>query len=259
MDKTVTIAGTRIDNTTLDETLSTIAEWIESRDTPRYVVTPNVDHIVKLQCDNEFRDVYRDADMVLADGMPLVWAARFFGTPLRGKISGSDLFMEICRVAASRKFRLFFLGGNPGDAERAKENLTRQNPGLLVVGCYCPPFGFETDELEKRKIVEAIKSADPDVLFVGLGAPKQEKWIYQFYQQVGVPVTIGVGVSFSFAAGTIKRAPIWMQKRGLEWFWRLMIEPRRLWRRYLVDDMKFFWLILRQKLSHRSYSGPWSE
>ncbi len=256
MDKTVTIAGTRIDNTTLEETLSTVAGWIESRDTPRYIVTPNVDHIVKLQCDNEFRDVYRDADMVLADGMPLLWAARFFGTPLRGKISGSDLFIEICKVAASRKFRLFFLGGNPGDAEKAKENLTRQNPGLLVVGCYCPPFGFERDQREKEKIIDVIKSAAPDVLFVGLGAPKQEKWIYEFYQQVAVPVTIGVGVSFSFAAGTVKRAPVWMQKRGLEWFWRLMMEPRRLWRRYLVEDMKFFWLVLRQRFLHRSCSSP---
>jgi exopolysaccharide biosynthesis WecB/TagA/CpsF family protein len=247
MAKTVTIIRTKIDNITSDEAISTIIEWIESCDTPRYVVTPNVDHIVRLQHDNEFKKIYQDADLVLADGMPLVWAAKFLGTPLCEKVSGSDLFIKLCGIAARRKFRLFFLGGNPGDAVKAKEILVRQNPGLVVEGVYCPPFGFETDEQERKKIVELIKAANPDILFVGLGAPKQEKWIYEHYQKIRVPVTMGIGISFSFAAGTIKRAPVWMQKAGLEWFWRLMMEPRRLWKRYLIDDMKFFRLVLKHK------------
>lgn len=249
MAEAITIVNTKIDNTTLDEAISTIIGWIENHDTPRYVVTSNVDHIVKLQNDNEFKKIYQDADLVLADGMPLVWAAKFLGTPLYEKVSGSDLFIKLCEIASRRKFRLFFLGGSPGDAEKAKEVLVRQNPGLLVEGVYCPPFGFEKDEQERKKIVELIKAANPDILFVGLGAPKQEKWIYEHYQKTRVPVSIGIGISFSFAAGTIKRAPVWMQKVGLEWLWRLIMEPRRLWKRYLVDDMMFFWLVLKQKLS----------
>ncbi|MDT8301032.1 MAG: WecB/TagA/CpsF family glycosyltransferase [Sedimentisphaerales bacterium] len=248
MAKTINIIGTKIDNITLDEAVSTIGKWIDSHDTPRYVVTPNVDHVVRLPHNNEFRNIYQNADLVLADGMPLLWAAKFLGTPLLEKVSGSDLFVKFCETAARKKYRLFFLGGNPGDAQKAKEVLVRQNPGLLVVGVYCPLFGFEKDEQEGKKIVDLIKAANPDILFVGLGSPKQEQWIYEHYQKIKVPVSIGIGISFSFAAGTIKRAPVWMQKAGLEWFWRTMMEPRRLWKRYFVDDMKFFGLVLKQKL-----------
>ena len=248
MAETITIVGTKIDNITLDEAVSTIIKWIDSHGTPRYVVTPNVDHIVRLQHDNEFRKIYSNADLVLADGMPLLWAAKFLGTPLHEKVSGSDLFIKFCETAARKKCRLFFLGGNPGDAQKAKEVLVWQNPGLLVVGVYCPLFGFEKDEQERKKIVELIKASNPDILFVGLGAPKQEKWIHEHYQIIKVPISIGIGISFSFVAGTIKRAPVWMQKAGLEWFWRTMMEPGRLWKRYFVDDMRFFGLVLKQKL-----------
>jgi len=247
--ETVTIAGIKIHNVTSEQAISTIMGWIENGNTPRYAVTPNVDHIVKLKRDKEFQTIYQNADLVLADGMPLIWAAKFLGSPLCERVTGSDLFMKLCAVAAERKYKLYFLGGNPGDAEKAKEVLIQRNPGLIVEGCYCPPFGFEKDENENKKIVELIKIAKPDLLFVGLGAPKQEKWIYKNYQKTEVPVTIGIGVSFAFAAGTIKRAPVWMQKTGLEWSWRLMMEPKRLWKRYLVDDMKFFWLVLKHKLS----------
>ena len=249
MAETVTIAGTKIDNMTSDEAISTITKWMNDHDNPRYVVTSNVDHIVKLQNDSEFKKIYQDADLVLADGMPLVWAAKFLGTFLYERVCGSDLFIKLCEISARKKFRVFFLGGSPGDAKRAKEELTCRNPGLLVEGVYCPPFGFEKDKQENKKIVELIKAANADILFVGLGAPKQEKWIYEHYNEIKVPVSIGVGISFSFAAGTIKRAPVWMQKSGLEWLWRLMMEPRRLWKRYLVNDMMFFWLVLKQKLS----------
>ena len=244
---TLTIAGIKIHNVTSEQAISTIIGWVENGNTPRYVVTPNVDHIVKLQHDEEFRTIYQNADLVLADGMPLIWAAKFLGSSLCERVTGSDLFMKLCAVAAKRKYRLYFLGGNPGDAVKAKEVLIQRNPGLTVEGCYCPPFGFEKDENENNKIVELIKTAKPDVLFVGLGAPKQEKWIYKHYRKIEVPVTIGVGVSFSFAAGTIKRAPVWMQKAGLEWSWRLMMEPRRLWRRYLIGNSLFVYWLIKEK------------
>lgn len=212
-----------------------------------YAVTPNVDHIVKVQTDPEFAGIYRNASLVLPDGKPLLWAAKFLGTPLKEKISGSDLFPELCEVATERGHKLFFLGGRPGAALKAAEVLKNKYPNIQIVGVNSPSFGFEDDKAENARIIKMIKDAKPDILFVGLGAPKQEKWIYRHYKEFNVPMSIGIGVTFEFVSGMVKRAPLWMQKAGLEWFWRLMMEPKRLWKRYLVDDMKFFWLVLRQK------------
>jgi len=212
------------------------------------VVTPNVDHIVQLQKNADLKKVYKDAALVLADGMPLLWAAKFLGTPLKEKISGSDLFPKLCEVAARKGYKLFFCGGREGAADAAKAVLEQKNLGLNVVGTYCPPFGFENDEEENNKIIAMIKDSKPDILFVGLGAPKQEKWIHKYKEKYQVPVSIGIGVSFEFIAGMVKRAPVWMQKAGLEWFWRLMMEPGRLWKRYLIDDMQFFGLVFKQKM-----------
>jgi len=250
----VCVAGTEINNISLRMAIETIATFIAER-TPQYVVTPNVDHIVSLQDDQQFKEVYRNAALVLCDSMPLLWASRILGTPLKEKISGSDLFPRVCEIASKRGWRLFFLGGREGAAAKAAVILQERYPGLQVVGTYCPPFGFEHDEKENRKIVEMIKATKLDIIFVGLGAPKQEKWIYQYKDQYQVPVSIGIGASFEFVSGMVKRAPVWMQKVGLEWFWRLMMEPRRLWRRYLLRDISFLGLLMRQKFSHEGERG----
>ena len=246
-DEKSVICEVSIDNINFKESLKFIEELIHSRKST-FIVTPNIDHIIKLQRDTEFREVYRHADLVLADGVPLLWAASFLGTPLKEKISGSDLFPKLCEAAAQKGWRLFFMGGREGAADKAAEVLTQRYPGLNVVGTYCPPFGFEKDDAENKKILGLIRAVKPDILFVGLGAPKQEKWIYRHKDQYQVPVSIGIGVSLEFAAGMVKRAPVWMQKAGLEWFWRLMMEPGRLWKRYLIDDIQFFWLVLKQKM-----------
>jgi len=246
-DCKVMIAGVEIDNITMDQTLSFIEELIQKRKVS-YIVTPNVDHIIKLQRDLEFRKVYREAACVLPDGMPILWAGKFLGTPLKEKISGSDLVPRLCEIAAQKEYRLFFLGGRPGAADKAKERLSKRLPSLNVAGVYSPPFGFEKNDEENEKIAKMIKENAPDILLVGLGAPKQEKWIYQHYKKLEIPISMGVGVTFEFVAGMVKRAPYWMQTSGLEWFWRLMMEPRRLWKRYLVEDMQFFRLIVAQKL-----------
>ena len=246
-DCKVMIAGVEIDNITMDQTLSFIEELIQKRKVS-YIVTPNVDHIIKLQRDLEFRKVYREAACVLPDGMPILWAGKFLGTPLKEKISGSDLVPRLCEIAAQKGYRLFFLGGRPGAADKAKERLSKRLPSLNVAGVYSPPFGFEKNDEENEKIAKMIKENAPDILLVGLGAPKQEKWIYQHYKKLEIPISMGVGVTFEFVAGMVKRAPYWMQTSGLEWFWRLMMEPRRLWKRYLVEDMQFFRLIVAQKL-----------
>jgi len=246
--KKILICGEDVDNVSMQEVIKTIENLIEKKE-QIYVVTPNVDHIVKLQSDVDLRKVYEDARLILADGMPLMWAAKLLGSPLKEKISGSDLFPKLCEVAAEKGYKLFFLGGRPGAALKASEVLKSKYPHIQIVGVYSPPFGFENDKEENDKIIKMIKDAEPDILFVGLGAPKQEKWIYRHKDECQVPVSIGIGVSFEFVSGMVKRAPIWMQKAGLEWFWRLMMEPKRLWKRYLIDDMKFFWLVFKQKLS----------
>jgi len=249
-NETVKIGKIRINNIHLDDVFPAIERFIKEKK-PVFIVTPNVDHIVKIQNDTEFLNVYKDASLVLPDGMPILWAAKFLKSPLKEKISGSDLFPALCAVAAERDYRIFFLGGREGSAQKAAEVLKAKHNNLKIVGYYSPPFGFENRKTENEKIINMIKEAGPDILFVGLGAPKQEKWIYKYRDRYRVPVSIGIGVSFEFVAGMIKRAPLWMQKTGLEWLWRLMMEPGRLWKRYLINDMRFFWLVFKQKLKPR--------
>ena len=134
---------------------------------------------------------------------------------------------------------------------KAAEVLREKYPAVRICGTYCPAYGFEKNEQENKKIVTMIRDARPDILFVGLGAPKQEKWIHQYKDSCEVPVSIGIGISFEYISGIVKRAPKWMQQRGLEWFWRLLHEPKRLWRRYLINDIEFFWLVYKQKRNHK--------
>lgn len=243
----VCIAGVPVHNLNMAEALSLIEELVRNRE-PSYIVTPNADHIIKLQQDTEFQKIYAGAACVLPDGMPLLWAGRFLRTPLKERVSGADLVPRICARAAMSGFRLFFLGGKPGAAEKVRGNLEKQFPSIRVVGICRPAMGLEDDEAEYRRVEELIREAGPDILLVGFGAPKQEKWIYRNHKPLGVPVSIGVGGTIDVMAGMSSRAPYWMQRSGLEWFWRFMHDPRRLWKRYLIDDMHFFQLILTQKL-----------
>jgi N-acetylglucosaminyldiphosphoundecaprenol N-acetyl-beta-D-mannosaminyltransferase len=246
----VVIGDALIDNLTMSEAIDRIEALIRAG-RPSYVVTPNVDHIVKLQSDPAFRDAYRDAGLVLPDGMPLLWAARFLKTPLKQKVSGSDLFPRFCRIAAEKGYRLFFLGGRQGAADRAADLFRQQHPGIQIQ-THCPPMGFERDEAENAQIVKMIRDFAPHILFVGLGAPKQELWLHKHHQQAAVPVSIGVGASFDFVAGYVRRAPVLFQKTGFEWAWRLMQEPRRMYRRYLLEDPEFFRLVWKQKRATQS-------
>ena len=241
----VRIGNIFIDNITMAGTLEKIEGFIQ-KDRPISIVTPNADHIVRLQKDKEFLDIYKRAALILADGMPLVWASRFLHKPLVSRVTGSDLFIEICRIASKQEYRLFFLGGREGAAEKAAEVMKSKFGDVPIVGTYCPPYNFESDNNERQRIVDLVRASKADILFVGLGSPKQERWIDSNLQNLDVPVSIGVGVSFEFAAGMVKRAPVWMQSIGFEWFWRLVMEPKRLWKRYLIDDMRFFGIVYRQ-------------
>lgn len=244
----VNICGFWIDNVKMSDAIQRLDAFIEAR-TPVYAVTPNVDHMVKLQRDDEFRKIYGEASLVLCDGAPLIWASKFLGNPIKERVCGSDLFIKLSEVASQKGYKLYFLGGRPPSALRSSEILRRMFPNIKIVGTYSPPFGFENDKEENEKIVRLISEAKPDILFVGLGAPKQEKWIYKYHKRVGVPVSIGIGVSFEFISGQVKRAPFWIRRCGFEWLWRLIMEPKRLWKRYLIDDLEFFLLILKQKIN----------
>ncbi|WP_226897200.1 WecB/TagA/CpsF family glycosyltransferase [Paraclostridium bifermentans] len=244
--KRMTFLNTEVDNVTLDESIEIIDGYIKDGK-PRYVVTPNVDHIVKLEEDLEFQNVYRDADLILTDGMPLIWISKWLKRPIKEKVSGSDLFPKVCELAANKGYKVFLLGAGEGVAAQAASNLKSKYKGLNIVGVYSPPYGFEKNEKEISKISDIINQSKPDVLAVGLGAPKQEKFLYNYKDKLNVPVSLGIGASIDFEAGNVNRAPKWMQKSGLEWFYRLCKEPRRMYKRYLVDDTKILKLAIRYK------------
>ena len=238
--------NTEIDNLTMKETIDEIDKLIK-KDKTAYVVTPNVDHIVKLETDKELQEVYKDADLILTDGKPLIWISKFYKTPIKEKISGSDLFPLLCEMAAEKGYNMFFLGAGEGVANKAAQNLTNKFPKLNIVGTYSPPFGFEKDKKEIEKIINMVNKANTQILIVGLGCPKQEKFIHKYRKELNVPISLGLGASLDFEAGNIKRAPKWMSDNGLEWLYRLSKEPKRMFKRYIVDDVKIFKLMFKYK------------
>lgn len=229
--------NTDIDNLTMAETLNEIDKLIQKKNCS-YVVTPNVDHIVRLEKDEELQKVYKNASLILTDGKPLIWISKWYKTPIKEKISGSDLFPRVCQLAANKNYTMYLLGAAEGVAETAARNLMKKYPGLNIVGTYSPPFGFEKNEQEMNKIKTQIQDVHPDILIVGLGCPKQEKFMYYHCKELGVPISFGLGASIDFEAGNIKRAPRWMSNHGLEWLYRFSKEPKRLFKRYFVDDLK---------------------
>lgn len=229
--------NTDIDNLTMAEMLNEIDKLIQKKNCS-YVVTPNVDHIVRLEKDEELQKVYKNASLILTDGKPLIWISKWYKTPIKEKISGSDLFPRVCQLAANKNYTMYLLGAAEGVADTAARNLMKKYPGLNIVGTYSPPFGFEKNKQEMNKIKTQIQDVHPDILIVGLGCPKQEKFMYYHCKELGVPISFGLGASIDFEAGNIKRAPKWMSNHGLEWLYRFSKEPKRLFKRYFVDDLK---------------------
>jgi len=245
----ITLAGVRVDALDFRTVLNSIVEHILSDGPTSYVVTPNAHHVVLHQNDELLREIYEHAFLVVTDGVPLLWAARLLGHKLYGRINGTDLCEQLCAEAARRGLRVYFLGGREGAADAAAALLRERHPALNVCGTYCPRFGFERDAAEQAKIVDHINSRRPDLVFVGLGAPKQEYWMYANRTKLQVPMLLGIGVSFELVSGLVRRAPVWMQHSGLEWLFRLLMEPRRLWRRYLVGNAAFCILIACEYIS----------
>lgn len=246
----VKLLNTDVDNLTM-------AELLEKLNCGT-VFTPNVDHLVKLQGDREFFDAYRSADYRTCDSKILYYTAKLLGHPIKEKISGSDLFPAFCEYhKRSAGIEIFLLGARAGVAAEAQRRINAKIGRPIVTGVYSPSFGFEQSEEECEHIIERVNRSGATVLAVGVGAPKQEKFIHKYKHRFKhVKIFLAIGATIDFEAGNVMRAPKWVSEMGLEWLYRLLSEPRRLWRRYLVEGPAFFWFVLLQKCG--LYKNPFS-
>jgi N-acetylglucosaminyldiphosphoundecaprenol N-acetyl-beta-D-mannosaminyltransferase len=221
------------------------------------VFTPNVDHVMKLQKNQEFYGVYQEADYRVCDSKVLIYVSNFLGTPIHEKISGSDLFPAFyCYFQNDENIKIFLLGSETEVVKQAQKKVNTKVGRNIVIAAHSPSFGFDENEEECQKIVELINRSEATVLAIGVGAPKQEIWIAKYRKQLKhVKIFLAIGATIDFEAGTIQRSPKWMSEIGLEWFYRLLNEPKRLWKRYILSVIPFFWLVLQQRL--QLYRNPW--
>ncbi|MCK4890474.1 MAG: WecB/TagA/CpsF family glycosyltransferase [Candidatus Aminicenantes bacterium] len=240
----------QIDDIIVEEASAKIFDMIDNKKRG-FVVTPNAAHFLYLKNDMEFQKAYKKASLVLPDGYSLVLASRLLGTPLRGRCTGVELFATMCEQFKLGKYRIFLLGGENGSESKAKEKLLNSNRDL-VIGTYSPPRGFENDPDEKEKIIRTINSFEADVMFVFLGSPKSEKFINKYFDSFNVTTALSLGATLDYYSGEKKRAPGWIQKVGFEWFFRLLKDPIRLWKRYLVGNSYFLFLTFKQFFTNRS-------
>ena len=246
MPEAVRILNVEVNNYTMEEALEAIRDLVLLRRNA-YVVTPNLDHLINVDEDPDFAAAYRDADLVLADGISLIWLAKKFHIPLKEKVSGSDLFPRVCEMAAREGFSLYILGAEEGVAEKAGENMQTKNPGLVIAGTYSPPYGFENDEEEIQRIIHKVTEAKPDIMAIAIGGKKGEKFIHQYRDELSVPLSMSVGAAIDFAAGNKKRAPGWVSRLGFEWLYRAIKEPNRIGRRVIKDIIGLYPLIRKYK------------
>ncbi len=239
-----------IDNITVKDASAKIFDMVKKRE-KGFVVTPNAAHFLYLRDDTDFRSAYKRASLILPDGYSLVLASRLLGTPLKGRCTGVDLFKEICNRLRIGKQRIFLLGGTDGSEAKAREKILSSNR-YLSVGTYSPPHGFENDHIEINNIIRTVNSFEPDILFVFLGSPKSEKFISNNMDSLNVSVALSLGAALDYFSGKKRQAPEWIRNAGFEWFFRLLKEPIRLGKRYLIGNTYFIYLTLKQLLFRRS-------
>jgi N-acetylglucosaminyldiphosphoundecaprenol N-acetyl-beta-D-mannosaminyltransferase len=247
----IDILGCQVDNLTMEETLEAVASFVTSGKPHQHVVV-NVDKLVKAHRDPQLRRIINNCDLVNADGMPVVWASRLLGRPLKERVAGVDLFEALMRRAATTGWRVFLLGAREDVVTQVRATYGAKYPGLIIAGHrngYWRPG-------EEAAVVEQITQACADLLFVAISSPQKEQFLGRYQSQMRVPFAMGVGGTFDVAAGRVARAPVWMQRAGLEWFFRFLQEPRRMFRRYFIEDMAFFGLLGRQWWQGRSGGGP---
>ncbi len=234
------VLGVRVHAVQMPEVIQQLQTWIQNRESGRYVAVTGMHGVAEAQQHGDFRNILNAADLVVPDGMPLVWLGRWHHHALHHRVSGSELMEAFCRETGPL-CRHFFYGGAPGVAEDLAAILCERY-GIVVTGTYAPPFRPLTPE-DQIEIATRVQRAAPDVLWVGLSTPKQERWMREHREMLNVPVMVGVGAAFDMISGKVQRAPLWMQEHGLEWLFRLGTEPQRLWRRYLVVIPKAAWSV----------------
>ncbi len=248
----VNVLGVGVSAITMADALALIEQWI-SNDAREYVCVTGVHGVMESQADPALRRIHNRAGLVTPDGMPLVWVSWLRGQRHVERVYGPDLMLACCRLSASKGYRHFFCGGAPGVPERLACRLQEQFPGLNVAGTWSPPFRDLTGA-EEESLFERITTTRPDIVWVGLSTPKQERWMARYVGRLPVPVMIGVGAAFDMHAGVKRQAPRWIQRSGFEWLFRLATEPRRLWRRYLFNNPTFVWRITLQSVGARRYT-----
>jgi N-acetylglucosaminyldiphosphoundecaprenol N-acetyl-beta-D-mannosaminyltransferase len=246
------VLGVRVDAVQIPDTIAQMEEWIRERGQGHYIAVTGMHGITEAQHDDSFKRILNSADLVVPDGMPLVWLGRLRGFPLRRRVYGPELMITFCQETASKGYRHFFLGGTPDLPERLSESLRRRIPALQIAGAFSPPFGQVSPE-EDEATGAMINTTNPDVVWVGLSEIKQDTWMYEHRGKLNAPVLVGIGAAFDFLAGTKRQAPEWMRENGLEWLFRLLQEPRRLWRRYLVYGSEFLVLVFLEQLGIRKF------
>lgn len=246
------LLNVEIDNWTFDQFLENLTDGV--------VVTPNVDHLIKLQADEEFYRCYSDAEHVVCDSRILMALSKILtpSAPIKDQIAGSDLFPAFCDFRKSDgETKIFLLGGSEKSVQVAKEKINEKTNSEIVIGAYSPPFGFEKSEQENQKIIDLINNSGANVLAVGVGAPKQEKWINAHRDKLSrIRLFFAIGATIEFEAGGLSRAPKWMTRCGIEWVYRLFQEPKRMFKRYIMEDTQIIWLVLKQKFG--AYKDPWA-
>jgi N-acetylglucosaminyldiphosphoundecaprenol N-acetyl-beta-D-mannosaminyltransferase len=259
MQPSFQVLGVRVDAVQVSDAVARLRSWIDDRRSiARFVAVTGMHGIAESRQNRQFRQVLNAADLVVPDGMPLVWLGRLKGYPLRQRVCGAELMEAFCRVSG-RAYRHFFYGGAPEVAERLARVLHEKH-GIVIAGAYTPPFRPLT-EAEGKELASFVERTSPDVLWVGLSTPKQESWMYEQRHKLRVPVMLGVGAAFDMNSGNLRRAPKWMREHGLEWLFRLTSEPRRLWRRYLITIPKALWFVCVELLGLEllKFSMPRSE
>ena len=242
----VNVLGVRIDPTNMDAAVETVVHWAIAGDGKcRYVCVSGMHGVVEAQTDERFRGILNSAALNVPDGMPLTWLGWFAGFRKMGRVFGPDFMLRVCAASAGHQVSHFFYGGNEGVASDLAERVLKMYPGVKVAGTYCPPFRLLTNE-EKTHVVGTINKSGAQILWVGLSTPKQERWMSEMTTHLDVRVLLGVGAAFDYNTQRIRRAPIWMQRFGLEWLFRLLQEPRRLAKRYFRAIPRFGWGVFNQ-------------
>ncbi len=249
--KRTNILGVGISAVDMAQALETIEGWIESKE-PHYVCVCTVHTVMECQRDERLRQIVNSAGLATPDGMPLVWLSRLAGHKHVDRVYGPDLMLAFCQLAAQEGYTNYFYGGDVGAPELLANRLSPKFPGFKMVGGYSPPFRPLTKE-EDDEVVRMINEANPDIVWVGLGTPKQDWWVAEHVGRLSAPALIAIGAAFDFHVGRVKQAPRWMQRSGLEWLYRLCQEPRRLWRRYLVYNPLFLISLLLQWTGAKKY------